>query len=246
MIDAIHFVYNNLIATEKAIESFRKFNPSSKYIVICDGGDNFSKICEKYDCDYIHSNKHIGYPQIPHGFYYEDMMEYLDRFSKAVSLCKNQNIIIMEDDVHIIDNITVNESDEMLVTKNCLQNYIHPLIIDFLTKISKTNIDNHYGMGGGSIFKKQSFEEAFVKMKPLIELNFNEMQKIYPTIGWTDCIISLILMGIGKQHKVNNQLHELTSWGQDYTKINYDNIDDLYQNGVAILHHYKKYYNYTK
>lgn len=243
MVDAIHFVYKNLLASEKAIESFRKFNPNSKYIIICDNGDDYTEISKKYNCDYIHSNKHIGYPKVPYGFYYNDMMEYLDRFIKAVSLCENDNIIIMEDDVHIINNIIVNSSDEMLVTKNCLGNFIHPIILDFISKISKSNIDNIYGMGGGSIFKRKSFIEAFKKAKPLIDLNFNMMQTIYPTIGWTDCIISIIMMCNGNTHKVNPQLHELSSWGQDYTKINYDNIDELYQSGISILHHYKKYYH---
>jgi len=243
-IDALHFVCKNPIAAEKAIESFRKFNPTSTYVVICDGGIDHSSICKKYNCEYIHSDKHIGYPQIPHGFYFPEMMEYLDRFSNAVSLCKNDNILIMEDDVHIINNISVTPQDEMLVTKNCLGNYIHPSIVYFLSTIAKSPIDNIYGMGGGSIFKKQSFEIAYKRMKPLIDLNFKEMQEIYPTIGWTDCIISFILMGIGKRHKVNPQLHELTSWGQDYSKINYDNIDELYNNGISILHHYKKHYTF--
>ncbi len=242
-VDALHFVYDNLIATEKAIESFRKFNPLSTYVVICDGGKDFSTICKKYNCQYIHSDKHIGYPKIPYGFYFSDMLEYLDRFNKAVYLCKNNHILIMEDDVHIINNIHVNFEDEMLVTKNCLQNYINPSLLHFLTQISKSQIDNFYGMGGGSIFKKESFDIAYKKMQPIINENFEKMQKIYPTIGWTDCIISFILMGIGKRHKVNPELHELTSWGQDYTKINYNNIDDLIKEGVSILHHYKKYYN---
>ena len=88
-IDALHFVCKNPIAAEKAIESFRKFNPTSTYVVICDGGIDHSSICKKYNCEYIHSDKHIGYPQIPHGFYFPEMMEYLDRFSNAVSLFKN-------------------------------------------------------------------------------------------------------------------------------------------------------------
>ena len=242
-VDALHFVCKNTVAAEKAIESFRKFNPNSTYIVICDGGEDHSLICKKYNCEYIHSDRHIGYPQIPYGFYFSELKEYLDRFNAAVSLCKNDHIIIMEDDVHIINNIIVNSEDEMLVTKNCLQNYIHPSIVYFLSSLARMPIDNFYGMGGGSIFKKQSFEIAYKKIRPIIDLNFEEMQKIYPTIGWSDCIISFIMMGIGKRHKVNPQLHEMTSWGQDYTKINYDIVPQLYDEGISILHHYKKYYN---
>lgn len=242
-VDALHFVYQNKIATEAAIASFRKYNPYSTYVVICDGGDDFGEICVKYGCVYIHSPIHIGYPQMGYGFRKPEIMEYLNRFSAAVSLCKSSHVMIMEDDVCIINDIKVLEDDEMLVTVNCLQNYIHPAILSVFKKISENaDIDNHYGMGGGSIFNRKTFFDAYAPVRNFMELNFEAMQSVYPSIGWTDCIISLVMMATGKKHKVNPQLHELGIWGQDHRGRNYDGIEESLRDKHSILHHYKKYY----
>jgi hypothetical protein len=243
-VDALHFVYKNKIASEAAIASFRKYNADSAYVVVCDGGEDYSDLCKKYDCVYIHSPVHIGYPQSNYGFRLPQILEYLSRFNAAVSFCKSSHVMIMEDDVHIINNVKVLDEDEMLVTKNCLENYIHPSILDVFKKISGDNgIDNHYGMGGGSIFKRKTFFDVYPQFRTFIENNFEAMQNIYPSIGWTDCIISLAMMACGKKHKVNHQLHELGVWGQDHGGRNYDGIEDLLRNKYSILHHYKKYYN---
>jgi hypothetical protein len=246
-IDALHFVYKNRLASQKAIESFRRFNPNSTYVVICDGGDDFSDICKDYDCVYLHSPIHNGYPQGACGFRKKQMMEYLARFNAAVSLCSSSHVLIMEDDVCVINDIKVLEDDEMLVTVNCLQNYIHPAILDVFQKISKVaEIDNHYGMGGGSIFKRKTFSDAYASVRNFMELNFEAMQAVYPSIGWTDCIISLVMMAAGKKHKVNPQLYELGIWGQDHRGRNYDGIEEALKDKHSILHHHKKYYHGEK
>lgn len=242
-VDALHFVYKNKVASEAAIASFRKYNPNSTYVVISDGGDDFSEICSKHGCVYIHSPIHIGYPQIEYGFRKPEILEYLSRFGAAVSLCRSSHVIIMEDDVCIINDIKVSEDDEMLVTVNCLQNYIHPSILDVFRKISGVaDIDNHYGMGGGSIFKRKTFLDIYPQFRNFVEVNFEAMQSVYPSMGWTDCIISLAMMASGKKHRVNPQLHELGIWGQDHSGRNYDGIEDRLRENHSILHHYKKYY----
>ena len=48
-VDALHFVYKNKIASEAAIASFRKYNADSAYVVVCDGGEDYSDLCKKYD-----------------------------------------------------------------------------------------------------------------------------------------------------------------------------------------------------
>lgn len=242
-VDALHFVYKNKVASEAAISSFRKYNPYSTYVVICDGGDDFTDMCRKHNCVYIHSPFHNGYPQGASGFNKAQMMEYLARFNAAVSLCKSSHVLIMEDDVCVINDIIVREEDEMLVTENCLQNYIHPTIIDAMKKISgNQNLDNHYGLGGGGIFKRETFLNSYPQFRAFVELNFDIMQKMYPTVGWTDCINSLAMMLAGKKHSISSQVHELSRWGQDHSRINYDGVEDRLRQKHSILHHYKKYY----
>jgi hypothetical protein len=246
-VDALHFVYKNKAASEAAIASFRKYNPDSVYVVVCDGGDDYSDICRRHACVYIHSPIHIGYPQSNYGFRRDPALQYLSRFNAAVSFCKSSHVMIMEDDVCIINNITVSDDDEMLVTVNCLQNYIHPAVLNLLVQISgNKDMDNHYGMGGGSIFKRDTFFQIYPAFRKFIEDNFDAMQDVYPSIGWSDCIISLIMMAAGKKHKVNPQLHELGIWGQDHRGRNYNGIEEALKDKHSILHHYKKYYHGEK
>jgi hypothetical protein len=149
----------------------------------------------------------------------------------------------MEDDVCVINDITVCEQDEMLVTENCLQNYIHPSILNEMKRISgNPNLDNHYGLGGGGIFKRETFADIYPRFRTFVELNFDVMQSIYPTVGWTDCINSLAMMMIGKKHTISSQVYELGQWGQDHSGRNYDGVEERLKDKHSILHHYKKYY----
>jgi hypothetical protein len=243
-VDALHFVYKNKIASDMAILSFRKFNPTSIYVVIGDGGEDYYDVCTRHDCFYLHSPIHLGYPEIPHGFRKEKVLEYLRRFYAAVSLCRASHVIIMEDDVCIINHIRVEEQDEMLVTENCLGNLIHPAVLQAFMQVSgNADLDNFYGMGGGSIFNRKTFLASYPGFLQFVDANFEALQGLYPALGWTDCIISLAMMFAGKKHRINPQLHELGVWGQDHRGRNYEGIEEELRSKHAILHHYKKYYD---
>lgn len=243
-IDALHLVYKNKVASEAAISSFRKYNPDSTYVVVCDGGDDFSDICRNHNCIYIHSQENIGYPEKIFGYKKSQMMEYLRRFSAAVSLCKSPHILIMEDDVCVINSINVPPDVEMYVTENCKHNYIHPSLLEFIRNVSGENSDNHYGLGGGGIFKRETFQMIYPYLMSFVDKNFDAIQEIYPTIGWTDCMNSIAFMLAGKKHQFNPQVYELGRWGEDHSKKNYDGVEDILREKYSILHHYKKYYSF--
>lgn len=238
-LDAIHFVFRNKIASSEAISSFRKFNPYSKYVVICDGGDDYSEICSLHGCEYLHFNTNLGYPQPIYGHRKSQILEYLTRVHHAVSMCISPHIIIMEDDVRIISDIKIEDSDEMLVTKNGLKNIIHPYVIKFI--VENSNIsgsrDNYYAMGGGSIFRRNTFINSYEKFFTFISEHFDHLQSIYPTIGWTDCIMSLLFLFAGKNHKINSRLHELNPLGEE----NYEKLEVCLKKDYSILHHFKNY-----
>lgn len=242
-VDGLHFVYKNKVASEAAIASFRKYNPDSTYVVICDGGDDYSDICRKHGCVYIHSPINIGYPQGQHGFRKPQMMEYLRRFSAAVSLCRADHVLIMEDDVCVINHVIVPSDVDMFVTENCKQNYIHPAIIDAIRSLSgKEVVDNHYGLGGGGIFRRKTFKSIYPVFESVMDLNFERMQEIYPTMGWTDCANSIGMMLAGSRHTFNPQVYELSRWGMDHSKIDYNGVEESLREKYSILHHYKKHY----
>lgn len=242
MIDALHLVYKNKIASEEAIKSFRKFNPDSVYVVIGDAGDDYYDICKKYDCVYLHSPFKCGYPEMPHGFRHKQMQEYLKRMFIASNICSSSHVMIMEDDVHIINDIQVNPDVGMYVGNTCLMNIINPIILNFIREKSQKQTDSYYGMGGGAIFNRQIFIDSYNLYNQTIMNNFDEMQSIYPTIGWSDCIMSIFMMMGGASHKHYERHHELGRHGQSHEGRNYDGIEEKLKDKYSILHHYKKYY----
>jgi hypothetical protein len=239
-LDAIHFVFQNKIASEEAIRSFRKFNPESKYVVICDGGSDYSDVCFRNGCEYLHFEQNLGYPHPIYGHRKSNILEYLKRVHDAVSLCAASHIITMEDDVRIISGIEVKDSDEMLVTKNGLNNRIHPDVIRIISENSDVDglRDNYYALGGGSIFRRKTFMDSYEKFLKFIEPHFDYLQSIYPTIGWTDCMMSLLFLFAGKHHTINSSLHELNPLGGE----DYDGLEVSLRDRYSILHHFKKNY----
>lgn len=239
-LDAIHFVFKNKIASAEAIRSFRIFNPESKYVVICDGGSDYSDVCLRHGCEYLHCKLNLGYPHTVYGHRKSNIMEYMKRVHAAVSLCTASHIVTMEDDVRIISEIKVTDSDEMLVTKNGLGNRIHPDVIRIIAENSDSGLlrDNYYAMGGGSIFRRETFVDSYEKFMEFIDHKFDIMQSIYPTIGWTDCMMSLLFLFAGKSHTINHRLHELNPLGGE----DYDGLEEGLRDQYSILHHFKRNY----
>ena len=108
-----HQVHHNPKATEEAIKSFREFHPKNPYVLIRDGdGDDFSEIAKEYDCLYLIEENNLGYrdhnhPSGIYGMTRVEVLEWLNRFRMACTLCNTDHIIMMEDDVHIRGEIHV-------------------------------------------------------------------------------------------------------------------------------------------
>lgn len=239
-LDAIHFVYQNKISSNEAVKSFRKFNPTSKYVLICDGGSDYSDVAQTNQCEYIHCDFNLGYPHTVYGFRKSHILEYMRRVHAAVSLCTATHIITMEDDVRVISPIVIGESDEMLVTINGINNIIHPDVLKRVIDNDRSvgNRDNYYALGGGSIFRRSTFINHYEEFMRFIEIHFDDFQAIYPTVGWTDCMMSLLFLFAGKNHKINQFLYELNPSERN----NYDGIEDRFKDRYSVLHHFKKNY----
>lgn len=239
-LDAIHFVYQNKISSDEAIKSFRKFNPVSKYVLICDGGLDYSDVAKENQCEYIHRDVNLGYPHTIYGFRKRDTVEYMGRVYAAVSLCTGSHIITMEDDVRIISPINIDESDEMLVTINGINNVIHPEVLRQVINNNRSigKRDNYYALGGGSIFRRSTFLNYYEEFMQFIELHFDNFQLIYPTVGWTDCMMSLLFLFAGKNHTINELLYELNPSERN----NYESLENKFRDRYSILHHFKKSY----
>lgn len=70
-------LYHNNWKPDFTLNSFRKFYSDSPIYLVSDGGDNFSEISNKYNCNYEHSDFNTG---IRGGFNLKEMMIWINRF----------------------------------------------------------------------------------------------------------------------------------------------------------------------
>jgi hypothetical protein len=237
---AIHFVYDNKQATEEAIKSFRNYYPDNYYILIGDGGADHNDLALKYNCAYIHSDIRLGYPNNHFGYNKDGITEYLKRIYNACTLSNSSHLILMEDDVHIINDISFRVEDEMLATQQSdtfyngdKGNIIHPYVMNLLN--CDNILNNWYAAGGGCIFNTKTFIQNYEDFLHFYNNHFDFIQnKVQSIIGWPDYSLNLLYLYCGKINSVNSRLYEFrnpSSYEYLHLKEDYD-----------ILHHYKKYY----
>lgn len=229
---AFHHVYDNLIATEEAIKSFRFNHPDSPYFLLGDGGKDYTDIAKKYNCHFFYFNSHLGYP--PYGR--DGIIEYFYRVFLACAKSNSSHILLMEDDVHIANPIQFEESWEIAGYTGVHNEKIHPFLLDYAQKTSGiTASQNWYGGGGGSILNAITFLKTFYKFIDFYYNNFDNIRNNYQYIvGWPDFSTTLLYFTAGKQYTINPRLHEIRN-------NKFDEITTL-KSQYDIFHHYKKFY----
>lgn len=234
---AFHSAYKNKRATEEAIKNFRKFN-DGPYFLVSDGGDDFSDIAKKYNCFYHHSdwNLKLRDHNDPSGIYgntKEETLEWLRRFHLACTFEKSDHIMMMEDDVLIKGNISV-ENDVEFSGLGGPGNRVHQELIDYLTeKYDAKFYNNWYALSGGAIFKTETFIENYDRIVNILDLEFDFIKSnLMKSIGCIDVWMTVYYALCKKNYTVNPYITETT------TNMNWR--DPSY----AIVHQYKEHYEH--
>lgn len=229
---AIHFVYNNIIASEEAIKSFRNYHTKEPYIIVSDGGVNYNEIAKKYNCDLIYSPIHIGYPP-----YNKDYLaEYFNRFFVVCARVRTSHLILMEDDIHVANEINFLADWEIAGYNGDHNEKYHPALLKFAYDSSGVAPEqNWYGGGGGSIFKVDTYLKTYFNFINFYLNNFEYIKNNFQNIaGWPDFATTLLYLAAGKKYTINPRLHEIKD-------RNFDEIYSLKEQ-FDIFHHYKRYY----
>ena len=233
-------VYQNLNATEFCLQNIRKHYPDSPIHIQCDGGLDYTELCKKYNSVYRHNGRRIGYPQSDRGYELCDVIEFLDRMYKSVSVMGTDYFIMMEDDVVILDQITIQEEWHMCGQPLLYEEQVPHMPTEFLDFIEKFSDirpkQNFYNCGGGSIFKTSTFIDNFYRIREIYKTELENIQNtIYPTIGWIDCFLCVFFLLCGKE--VNQNQNLLNIWPTqkpfDLTSV---------ESHITIVHNFKNYY----
>lgn len=150
-IDAIFPCFEQTYAADKALESYRRCYPSSRVVMMCDGGDpSMQQVAEKYNAEYTHFDR-IG---ICH---WKNPTEWVERFFGAVEKMTTEFFVMQEEDVFhvrpvkmrkLVYDICGTNPDAKFPTE--LVDYIH-------CETGRTC--THYSASGGCFFRTSFFKE---------------------------------------------------------------------------------------
>jgi len=87
--------------------SFRNFYPNSTVVLLTDNGYDYTEMAKYFNCIYIHSNENLLfiYNEVECDGKYYNSFKLIERVVNAFTLCKEEYIIWLEDDVHIHNKI---------------------------------------------------------------------------------------------------------------------------------------------
>lgn len=222
---SIHFqVWKNDEATEFAVKNFRKHFPNEKIRLVSDNGNDYTNFVKKYNIDFEFSNKNI----FPNGRFnsIDGCYEWLSRVNDTCIKYDSKWIMLFEDDVFTKDsNIIFPEEDSAGLICWPWNYPLHNLLVFKNNK----NKNFGYGMCGGSIFKRETFIEAYKKIN---EFNLEELSILDNRIVLaSDCLINCFLQYFGASYTLWNKLEDMTypGWSES--------------SDTCFIHGYKHLYN---
>ena len=205
---AVHYqTWKNEKATEFTIQKFREFFPNNKMRVVSDNGLDYSHFVEKYNIDFTFSDINV----FPGGRFktIDGCYEWLKRVNDTCLKYETDWIVIFEDDV-LTKNSNIefpNEDSGGLIA--------WPWKAEMTDLLKSKNTKNTlwgYGMCGGSIFRRESFLEAYSKIN---EFNLEELSTYDNRIvGWGDTLINCFIQYFGYSYQLWDGMDDMTYPGR--------------------------------
>jgi hypothetical protein len=230
-------------ATEKTLINIRELYPDSYIMLACDATESYMDLCEKYNCEYFHSQNRVGYPVQPYGYTMDNVLDWLSRFYFAAVRTPSTHLMMMEDDILINRKIELNPEWEIAGID--VQGHFEPQVPDPVAEIiyqfsGKYPNVRHYAGGGGTIFKVSTFLDNYTKIVKFLNTTGRMIQDhAYPTLGWIDCFMTVFYYLCGKELQINPRM---TALHNCHTTQDYDNAVANLHSDFDIICHYKKYY----
>lgn len=222
------------------IQAVRKIYPENPFVLSCDNGYDFSELAQKHKLIYHHNHVSLGYPQTDFGYTRDELLEWLDRMYRGVTLLNTDFFMMLEDDVYLLKPVTLKPEWECVGQMRTHEEQVPKMPPEFLNMIHTFSgikpIHDYYTTGGGSIFKTKTFVENYFQVRHFIKTNFEFIQQnIYKTIGWMDCMMCVFYMLCGKTLTQNERLYN------NFPTVKPFDVSSLPEH-IEILHIYKDYY----
>jgi hypothetical protein len=211
--------YKNIEAGDKSFEKFRKIYPNSDLFcrVDIDGDiDGYTKISEKYNAKLSINSIKVGYcgnfSASNHdvgrdGWPKENAFEWLNGIYSACLKTSAKYMIILEEDVFVLKPITILDKEFGAATVRT-NNIIPTSIMQFIKSLGGNTTDDKYGCCGGCIINVEDFIRGWEFCKDELWDNYDIIFKQTKLIGWSDCILQIVIQCSGTKIIVNEQLVE--------------------------------------
>lgn len=223
--------YKNWQAADIVFKKFRQFYPNSDLFCKVDfEGDyeNYENICKKWNViisknefqvgycgNFTSSNYSIGRDHWPK----QNAFHWLDNIYYACINTNSKYMIILEEDVFILKNISIlNHNFDAAIVRN--NNIMHGRLLNFISSFNGNVEDNLYGCCGGVIINVKKLIYSWELCREKLWEEFDDIAKYTKTIGWSDCILQVIIQSGGGRSVFNMGLVE--PWMQEQGWINDD------------------------
>lgn len=227
-------------ATEKVVANVRKHHPNNFYFLGVDGTESFEYLVESYKLHYRYFTNRIGGPVGEYGYRLNGVLEFLTRFREACLNCNTTHIMMLEDDVYLTKPVTIEKDWEMAGHYISHGNRLHPELIKRISEFTGEDCKNDfYGCGGGSIFCTSTFLANYNKVVEWFKQNFDEVQAVYPTIGYNDCFMVVYYLLCNRNYTTNTKL---TDTHNHKPGFDYESFISNLSPEIEIVNNYKKYY----
>lgn len=228
MISAYYQCYKRDKCVDFVLNNYRFFYPIETIVLICDGGNDYSKIAEKYNCEYFYEQK----INTKDNLIFNDKNSaflFIKRLINKIHLIKTKYFIILEDDVYIKNKI--NESDLKYEINGCNYNEFLNKNIQYI--LNEKTDKFHYGGCGGSVLDTDFFKYIFEN--PItVQNDVYEYCELSPKQEWaSDRILSYLCL------KYNGTIGQYSGFCEAW----YPNLNErLTKNSIQVLHQYKNLY----
>jgi hypothetical protein len=232
MITGYYNCFSQVNSTDEILESFRKFYPEEKIVLINDFGDQtLLNVAKKFNCDYYYELVNNGYPGGNNSWI--PILNWVKRFLKYIKKIDTEWFILLEDDVFIMDK--VDETTLLNDINGINNNNILPIPVNHILKRNEVLI---YGAMGGAIFRTSFFKNMEISLvENFMELFGNNCPPEYSGQNWyySDVVLSYLAYAFNGTLGSYPQFCEL--WFSDLN-------DRIKYNKIAVLNQYKFLFNF--
>ena len=227
LISGYWWAWREVEAGKKSAQTLRKFYPDADLFFNVDyEGDveGYQKVGEELGATVTRNNFQLGYcgnfGDRDIGYEHwtkEKAVEWLRGVYDACKKTDSKYMMLFEEDDFILDTISILNLDFSMAihptapspTGRMRANHIPHKFLEYSKSVGGVDSCPGYASGGGTIFNREEYIDAYERTLDLYTENFDEFCKINKIYGWQDFLFQYIMMLGGYEIIQNTKLCEL-------------------------------------